>query len=241
MSSPPRWGAGAGEPCDLCRGLAHRRCRRRWLPRRRGACLDRDRRAFLDWFALIAEAQAYAIDPRWDPAQRDCAGLVRFAYRMALQTHDRAWLAKAPFLPGFAPDVERFHAPDVPLLGPLLFRVAPGSFDEARIAQDFSASASASHLAHESARPLAGDEAPERGDLLFFESPEGGVEHLMVNLGDGRVAYHTGPRDDGPGEVRLVPLASLFDHPDPRWRPITSNPAFKGYYRWRIVGAGSGP
>ncbi|MGB8932604.1 MAG: DUF1175 family protein, partial [Anaeromyxobacteraceae bacterium] len=36
--------------------------------------------------SLIAEtaaAQVEAIDPAWEEAQRDCAGLVRFAYRAA--------------------------------------------------------------------------------------------------------------------------------------------------------------
>ena len=189
-----------------------------------------DRRAFLGWFALIAEAQASAPDPRWMPEQRDCAGLVRFAYRQALARHDSAWLARAPYLPGFAPDVSRFQLGHVPLLGDDLFRVGPDTF---------APSATAERLVLGSARPLREGERPERGDVLLFRSTADDVAHVMVYLGGGRVAYHTGPRGpDDPGEVRRASTDELARHPDPRWRPIAANPVFAGYYRWRIVGEG---
>jgi uncharacterized protein YfaT (DUF1175 family) len=200
-----------------------------------------DRAAFLDWFALIAEAQAFAVDPRWEISQRDCAGLVRFAYRMALERHDARWLAQAPYLPGFAPEVVRFHVPGVPLLGDKLFRVggsAPGQDDD--WLDGFSSSATAERLVLGSARPLRANEHPERGDVLLFRSTEEDVAHVMVFLGDGRVVYHTGPRAEGdPGEVRIASLEGLAHHPDVTWRPVAGNPTFAGYFRWRIVGPGA--
>jgi uncharacterized protein YfaT (DUF1175 family) len=45
------------------------------------------------------------------------------------------------------------------------------------------------------------------------------------------VVYHTGPGDDGPGEVRKVRLDNLLQHPAPRWRPTASNPQFVGIFR----------
>ena len=49
--------------------------------------------------------------------------------------------------------------------------------------------------------------------------------------GDDWVVYHTGPSDDGPGEVRKVRLETLQQHPAPRWRPVAANPHFVGVFR----------
>lgn len=198
-----------------------------------------DRAAFLEWFALLAEAQARAPDPRWDPAQRDCAGLLRFAYRSALQSHDARWREAATGLRGAAPEVQRFHAPRVPVLGERLFRIGAGPFDAEQLERDFSTSATAERLVRGSARPLRDGERPERGDVLLFRDVGRGVAHAMVYLGDGRVVYHTGPRHEDAGEVRLTSLDALRAHPDPTWRPDASNPAFAGWFRWRIVGPGA--
>ena len=45
------------------------------------------------------------------------------------------------------------------------------------------------------------------------------------------VVYHTGPSDEGPGDVRKARLATLMAHPSPRWRPIAANPQFVGVFR----------
>jgi uncharacterized protein YfaT (DUF1175 family) len=45
------------------------------------------------------------------------------------------------------------------------------------------------------------------------------------------VVYHTGPSDEGAGEVRKARLATLALHPSPRWRPLASNPQFVGVFR----------
>src|SRR5215475_1797039 len=50
-----------------------------------------DRDSFRRWFAYIAEMQFYKLSEAWNEDQRDCAGLVRFAWREALRAHDRAW------------------------------------------------------------------------------------------------------------------------------------------------------
>src|SRR6267142_3100282 len=47
-----------------------------------------DRENFRRWFTLIAEGQFYEINKQWNADQRDCAGLVRFAWREALRHHD---------------------------------------------------------------------------------------------------------------------------------------------------------
>ena len=38
--------------------------------------------------------QFYNLSDQWNTEQRDCAGLVRFAWREALRKHDRAWFQR---------------------------------------------------------------------------------------------------------------------------------------------------
>ena len=40
-----------------------------------------------------------------------------------------------------------------------------------------------------------------------------------------------------PGEIRRLSREELLAHPQPRWRPLESNPTFLGVYRWRILSA----
>ena len=49
------------------------------------------------------------------------------------------------------------------------------------------------------------------------------------------VVYHTGPDGNSPGQIKRLSMAELLDYPDPRWRPVASNPAFLGVYRWNIL------
>ncbi|MCA1606970.1 MAG: DUF1175 domain-containing protein, partial [Acidobacteria bacterium] len=65
-----------------------------------------DRENFRKWFTLIAEGQFYNLSAHWNAEQRDCAGLVRFAWREALRRHDRLWFQKmGPGYTAIAPDV----------------------------------------------------------------------------------------------------------------------------------------
>ncbi len=210
---------------------------------------DRDRRAFSAWFTAIAEAQFYAPDPRWEPIHRDCAGLIRFAYKEALRRHDRSWFEHTPYLHRAAnPDVRRYHYPDVPVIGERLFRVSPGAYSERDDPQvDFSPSASARMLwEHNTVFVSLSAERARPGDLLFFHDPERhrSPMHSMIlldpeDIGERRrVVYHTGQGDDGPGEVRLVRLATLNAHRDESWHVRADNPHFLGFFRWKILEGG---
>ncbi|MGC4115580.1 MAG: DUF1175 family protein [Myxococcales bacterium] len=195
-----------------------------------------DRRAFVDSFVAIALAQAPEPEAAFDPSQRDCAGLVRYAWRESLKKHDAAFAARHPGLPRL-PEIRAFHYPAVPVLGTRLFRVGAGPLDPApgALERDFAESAQAVRLAEGSARRLEGP--ARRGDLLLFARPDG-AHHLMIVAEDGAdplLVYHTGPHDDGPGEVRRVRFAALSAHPDPLWRPSPANPAFLGAWRLRIL------
>jgi uncharacterized protein len=208
-----------------------------------------DRRAFRAWFTAIAEAQFYVPDPRWEPVHRDCAGLLRFAYKEALRAHDLGGQVRLPYLhtPGPA-DPRAFHYPDIPVLGERLFRVRPGVYlPGSDPAEDFGPVASAQLLWELNSLPLGTDASRAlAGDLLFFRDPAhpGSPMHSMILLDPPalgrrrRVVYHTGPDATGPGEVRLVRLEDLDGHADDRWHPTASNPRFLGYYRWKILEGG---
>jgi uncharacterized protein YfaT (DUF1175 family) len=194
---------------------------------------ESDRAAFRAWFVLLAEAQF----ERQTPDVIDCAALVRHAFREALRAHTPEWLraAQLPFTPRFA-DVR--SAPK-PANGTWpLFRIGEGSppryaeFADARTLIRFNTERVGRDV--RAARP---------GDLLFFHQPgQREPDHLMVFVGrshfdpgDDWVVYHTGPDENGPGEVRKVRLATLAEHPSPRWRPLSSNPQFVGVFRLMVL------
>jgi uncharacterized protein YfaT (DUF1175 family) len=209
-----------------------------------------DRQAFRHWFTAVAEAQFYTTDPRWDRIHRDCAGLVRYAYKQALRRHDRDWLSRTPYLhrPGHA-DVRRYNFPEVPVVGELVFRASPGPYrPESEVEGQFSASASAQVLWEHNTVFISRTVAQAtRGDLLFFFDPErhSSPMHTMVLLDppdktdDPRVVYHTGSGPEGEsGEVRIVTLSALRIHTDDHWHVRPDNPHFKGFYRWKILDGG---
>jgi hypothetical protein len=195
---------------------------------------ESDRAAFRSWFALLAEAQ---FEER-APDVTDCAALVRFAFREALRAHTAEWLKRVrlPFIPTF-PDVRSAPAPTPD--GWPLFRVTDGPSPR------YAEFADARTLVSLNARPLGRQtSALQAGDLLYFKQPtQSQPDHLMVFVGrsffdeDAQdwIVYHTGPVDDGPGEVRKVRLPDLLRHPAPRWRPTASNPLFVGVFRLSVL------
>ncbi len=208
-----------------------------------------DRAAFRRWFTLLAEAEYYRHSASAEIA--DCAALLRYAYREALRQHDSAW-AKAVALPAApAPDnVRQYQYPYTPL-GAGLFRVRDGGF----VADDlsdagFAQFADAKTLWRRNTYFVGRDVARAlSGDLLFFRQEGHGLPfHAMIFLGPSQVevgpsrealvVYHTGPIGNSPGEIRRPTVAQLLEFPDPRWRPVPSNPSFLGVYRWNILRGG---
>jgi len=207
-----------------------------------------DRENFRRWFTGLAEMQFYAPSPEWNEGQRDCAGLIRFAWREALRAHDRAWFQRmgAGYEP-LAADVRAYTLGRGPL-GEKLFRTAPGAFGKADLDEGrFSEYADARTLKEFNSEFVGRDrDRAEPGDLLFFRQPwaQQYPFHVMLFLGPARVdadgagdwvVYHTGSSPADPGEVRKVRLSLLDRHPDPRWRPLASNRNFLGFYRLKIL------
>ena len=205
-----------------------------------------DRENFRRWFTWVAEMQFYNLSDQWNPDQRDCAGLVRFAWREALRPHDRLWFQKMgenydPVAPDLTPNITA-------QLGGKLFRTKPGAYAPSDVADGkFSEFADAQTLKQFNVDYVGRDRKQAKpGDLLFFHQPwvQKYPFHIMIFLGEPRIAsegtsdwvvYHTGASAHDAGTVKKVRLAVLDQHPDKRWRPILTNPNFLGFYRLKIL------
>jgi uncharacterized protein YfaT (DUF1175 family) len=208
-----------------------------------------DRENFRRWFTSLAETQFYEVSKQWNAEQRDCAGLVRFAWREALRTHDRAWHGRmGGAYETVAPDVGRAVTLERGALGERLFRTRSGAFQESDLADDtFSDFADARTLKEFNAEFVSRDRRrAQSGDLMFFHQAHAQryPYHVMIFLGEARVdsegaadwvVYHTGTSADDRGTIKKVRLAVLDEHPDKRWRPVESNRNFLGFYRLKIL------
>ena len=160
--------------------------------------------------ARLALAQVREMDPAWHPAQRDCAGLVRFVFRGAY----RRWRP------------ERLATP--------LWRDArghPSDFADAEtlLVQGFVPLG----------RDEATRESLRTGDVVAFrlERDAGPVFHLMLVVrpedrahAPARVVYHPGE----PGApVRTGVLDSLATEAPLEWRPVPANAGFLGFFRFK--------
>ena len=206
------------------------------------------REDFRRWFTSIAEMQFYSLSDEWNAEQRDCAGLVRFAWREALRRHDRQWFQRmGPEYESFAPDVNAYTLDSHPLREKL-FRISAGAFKQSDLVEGkFSEFADARSLKDFNSVFISRDhKQAQPGDLIFFFQPwvQKLPYHVMIFLGEAQTAsedahdwvvYHTGASARDAGTVKKVRLAVLDSHPDQRWRPVESNRNFLGFYRLKIL------
>jgi len=207
-----------------------------------------DRENFRKWFRFIAEIQFYRVSEQWNSDQRDCAGLIRFAWREALRAHDRRWLQRmGPGYEVIAPDVAAYNLESGPLKESL-FRInaRPVTVIDRQI-QGFSEFADARTLKEFNSTFVGRDRRyAQPGDLLFFYQPwvQRFPYHVMIFIDRPQVApegmsdfvvYHTGSSVIDKGTVKKVQLSVLDQHPDKRWRPLESNRNFLGFYRLKIL------
>jgi uncharacterized protein YfaT (DUF1175 family) len=207
-----------------------------------------DRENFRRWLTAIAEMQFYRMSDEWNAEQRDCAGLVRFSWREALRSHDRAWFQRMgqEYEP-FAPDVSQYTLDNSPL-GEKIFRASAVGLKQSEAVDDgFSEFVDARCLKQFNCAFVSRDRRrAQPGDLLFFFQPwvQKLPYHVMIFLGASRVAsegasdwvvYHTGASAMDAGTVKKVRLSVLDHHPDKRWRPVPSNRNFLGFYRLKIL------
>jgi uncharacterized protein YfaT (DUF1175 family) len=200
---------------------------------------ESDRQNFTDWFVSIAESQFYAMSPNWEPVNRNCSGLLIFAYKEALKKHDTEWMKQYSYLVRKnIHDVAKFNYPDIPVLGKKLFRYKEGGID--RITDCFSETANVNNLLNYNLSLVGREkEVLKKGDVLFFNIADN-VDmpyHSMVYTGDvDYLVYNTGPlQGNEEGEVRKVRFSDLLKHPDQKWHPVSSNVHFLGFFRWNII------
>jgi uncharacterized protein YfaP (DUF2135 family)/uncharacterized protein YfaT (DUF1175 family) len=210
-----------------------------------------NRHLFDDWFlspksvkALresvvnLALQQARKISPAFDPAQRDCAGLVRFAYREAIGPRtalqrQRLRLPQELPLPGVNPTEARRAG------WPLLWESA---LPRQQIVKA-STFADAETLLALNFRAKGRDwRSAEPGDLLYYhrDSEISSPAHLMIYAGSSAfgpiVVYHNGNEGNN-GEIRIVKIDSLMTEDSKNWRPSFDNKNFLGVYEWKRIPA----
>jgi len=223
-----------------------------------------DRQAFRRWFTSLAESLYYphpiaptAAAPEGPDRGRsaapevvDCAALLRFAYREALREHDATWSKTMAFPAAVASgEIRQYQYPYTPV-GAAVFRVRGGGFAKDDLHDGaFAEFADAETLWRRNTFSVGRSLSRARpGDVLFFRQDNAGHMpfHAMIFLGRSQiepgseqfVVYHTGPSGNLQGEIKRLPIAELLEYPDPRWRPVASNPAFLGVYRWNILRGG---
>lgn len=195
-----------------------------------------DELALRESVTRLALLQARTPSPRWEKKQRDCAGLVRFAYREAMEVRSPKQVRKAG-IPG------RLHLPPVSKFArrlftryPLIWQVGIDSAGAPRHGAFADAETLIGYNFRMKTRELRN---AINGDLLVFrkdlENPQ--PYHLMLfveNRPEPLVVYHNGATGSE-GGVRVVRLRDLFTAPDPTWVPSVENPNFLGVYEWNRI------
>jgi len=204
---------------------------------------ETDRRSFRRWFTYLAEEQYFQDAANRPPEIKDCAALIRYAYREALHAHETGWAegARLPIVPAISP-VSKYQYPYTPL-GAALFRIDEGPYYASDLSRAFSQFADAHTLWRYNTHLVGRDlDSAAPGDLLFYRQ-DAEHFHSMIYLGESQlrkdgaryVVYHTGPEGTDPGEIRRRSLVELLRFPEPEWRPLRANPNFLGVFRWNIL------
>lgn len=181
----------------------------------------------------LALLQAKKISPLWEEKQRDCAGLVRFAYRIGLEARSLKQ-KELHGIPGALalPGVSEFSRNIFPRY-PLIWQVGIEPDGRTR----FGGFADAETLISFNFRKKSHDPARARsGDLLVFQKTfeQNEPYHIMMfveNRPAGLAVYHNGATGRE-AQIRVVTLPDLRESPDPVWIPSPQNPHFLGVYEW---------
>jgi hypothetical protein len=180
----------------------------------------------------VALLQARKLSPLWEPKQRDCAGLVRFAYRTALEPRDAARTAKLGVpVKLMLPPLSEQARKAVPAY-PQIWQTGLNN-GQARYGHFADAETLIGYNFRLKSRDLA---AAKSGDLLVYQKPLINDEpyHLMLFAAghpENLAVYHNGAQG-ADAQVRVVSVAELLQSPDPVWVPRAENPYFLGVYEW---------
>lgn len=164
-----------------------------------------------DTIGEVALRQVRHMDPAWQPAQRDCAGLVRYAYRTAFSRWQPARMAAGLWHSAGPASLDFADAQNL-----LAYNFIPLGRDEA-----------AYH-------------ALRTGDILAFRQTRGdddeAVFHVMLavvpatSVDEAWLVYHPG---EARAAVRAGKLRTYAQQAPCEWQPVATNPAFLGYFRFK--------
>jgi len=195
-----------------------------------------DEKALREAVTRLALLQAKRLSREWEERQRDCSGLVRFAYREAIEARSATQKQKLGI-----PDA--FNLPAMSELSRKLFPRYPRIWQvgyESDGKPRFGAFADAETLLGFNFRKKTRDPGLAcNGDLLVFQKALENDQpyHLMIfveNRPENLVVYHNGARGDE-ARVRVVRMSDLMESPDPVWIPGVDNPYFLGVYEWNRI------
>jgi len=199
-----------------------------------------DEKALRETVTRLALLQAKKLSPQWMEQQRDCSGLVRFAYREAFDI-------------GSPKEKERLGIPGalrLPVVSEMSKRVFPRFPQIWQVGVDregkprFGAFADAETLIGFNFRKKAsGLQRARNGDLLVFQKALDNDQpyHLMIfveSRPENLAIYHNGAIGDE-ARVRVVRVSDLMESPDPVWIPSTGNPHFLGVFEWNRIRPGN--
>ncbi len=195
-----------------------------------------DEKALRETVTRLALLQARKTSPQWERRQQDCSGLVRFAYREALEIgsakeKEKLGVPRALHLPGVS-ELSRKAFPQYPQI----WQVGFANDGKPR----FGAFADAETLIGFNFRKKARDlRSARNGDLLVYQKALETDQpyHLMIFVEDrpgNLVVYHNGAGGEE-AQVRVVRVRDLMESPDPVWIPWSDNPHFLGVYEWNRI------
>lgn len=169
---------------------------------------------------LTEEKNRKNIYQRWGVQNRDCAGLVRYIVWEASQKHSPAFRRQFS-----GTEMGRTENMTVSL-SLIDEKNRKTTYVDAHSLMSYNST----FLTRSATEPLLKD-----GDLLFFRTAGG--YHTMILLRDrvhGKwlVNYHDGGR---PGNIKMLYLDDLKQHPQTTWHPVAENPAFLGFYRLNFL------
>ncbi len=173
---------------------------------------------FRDWVTAISTdlqnpKMLEKIFDRWPSGNRDCAGLFRYMTAEASAEHGERFKI-------------RFAGSRMAYLPSLSKKIVLRSKN---VQSGF---ADAKTLMEQNSYFLGRDSVQLRtGDLIFFKTRHGFHTMILVRekkSGKMLVIYHTG---SNPGELKMLYLEDLREHPEASWHPVSGNPDFLGVFR----------
>ena len=154
----------------------------------------------------LALQQSEKFSPSWDPAQRDCAGFVRFLYREAVTGKSKMWMDHNHSIVDFASGDD--------LIG---YNFSPVT----RVVSDANLETGDVLVFYSPNKKFV-----EAWHTMVVLKPMGITRPKTLLI------YHNGAQG-AEGKVKKVWLSELMESAASEWRPVLQNSKFLGAFRWK--------